>query len=154
MKPPDFIERDEIMNNRHITLPAGFKAAATACGIKKNGKNDLAVIAADTDTSAAIVTTSNQIFGAPIEWDRQILPKGFGKIRAMVINAGNSNVCTGKEGVRNAKTMAARADLGIIRMVLGDAGTFLFKPEFTAEGISDLLYQLDSTIQELSNRAP
>jgi len=54
----------------------------------------------------------------------------------------------------NAKTMTARADLGIIRMVLGDAGTFLFKPEFTAEGISDLLYQLDQTIKELANRAP
>ncbi|HNX27518.1 MAG TPA: bifunctional ornithine acetyltransferase/N-acetylglutamate synthase, partial [Phycisphaerae bacterium] len=86
------------MNNRHITIPSGFKAAAVACGIKKSGKHDLAIIAADTDASAAIVTTSNQIFGAPIAWDRQILPKGYGKIRGMVINAGNSNVCTGKQG--------------------------------------------------------
>ncbi len=50
--------------------------------------------------------------------------------------------------------ITAQANLGIIRMVLGDAGTFLFKPEFTAEGIPDLLYQLDQTIKELANRTP
>lgn len=54
----------------------------------------------------------------------------------------------------HAKTITAQAELGIIRMVLGDAGAFLFKPEFTAEGIPDLLYQLDSTIKELTNRNP
>lgn len=54
----------------------------------------------------------------------------------------------------HAKSITAQADLGIIRMVLGDAGAFLFKPEFTAEGIPDLLYQLDSTIKELTNRNP
>jgi ABC-type glycerol-3-phosphate transport system substrate-binding protein len=54
----------------------------------------------------------------------------------------------------NAKMITAQANLGIIRMVLGDAGTFLFKPEFTAEGIPDLLYQLDQTIKELANRTP
>lgn len=56
--------------------------------------------------------------------------------------------------IPQAKPITAQANLGIIRMVLGDAGTFLFKPEFTAEGISDLLYQLDSTIMELSKREP
>ena len=53
-----------------------------------------------------------------------------------------------------AKALPAQANEGIMRMVLGDAGTFLFKPEFTAEGIPDLLYQLDATIKELTNRKP
>ncbi len=53
-----------------------------------------------------------------------------------------------------AKSLPAQADLGIIRMVLGDAGTFLFRPEFTAEGIPGLITQLDATITELSNRKP
>jgi ABC-type glycerol-3-phosphate transport system substrate-binding protein len=53
-----------------------------------------------------------------------------------------------------AKTLSAQATDGIMRMVLDDAGTNLFKPEFTAEGISDLLYQLDSTIKELTARKP
>jgi hypothetical protein len=56
--------------------------------------------------------------------------------------------------IPQAKSITAQANLGIIRMVLGDAGTFLFKPEFTTEGIPDLLYQLDSTIMELSKRNP
>jgi multiple sugar transport system substrate-binding protein len=53
-----------------------------------------------------------------------------------------------------AKSLPAQANGAIIRMVVEDAGTFLFKPEFTAEGIPDLLYQIDSTIKELSNRKP
>lgn len=53
-----------------------------------------------------------------------------------------------------AKSLPAQANGAIIRMVVEDAGTFLFKPEFTAEGIPDLLYQVDSTIKELSNRKP
>ena len=94
-------------NSRHITLPEGFRAAGVACGIKSSGKRDLAIIAADRDASTAIVTTRNQIVGAPITWCRQILPRGYGKTRAMVINAGVSNVCTARRGLEDAKTMAA-----------------------------------------------
>ena len=96
------------MNNaRHITLPQGFRAAGVACGIKASGNRDLAIIVADADASAAIVTTRNQIVGAPITWCRQILPRGYGKIRGMVINAGVSNVCTAKRGLDDARTMAS-----------------------------------------------
>jgi glutamate N-acetyltransferase/amino-acid N-acetyltransferase len=96
------------MNNaRHITLPEGFRAAGVACGIKGSGKRDLAIIAADTDASTAIVTTRNQIVGAPITWCRQILPHGYGKTRGIVINAGISNVCTARQGLNNARRMAA-----------------------------------------------
>ncbi|MCK5113876.1 MAG: bifunctional glutamate N-acetyltransferase/amino-acid acetyltransferase ArgJ [Phycisphaerae bacterium] len=91
---------------RHITLPAGFSAAGVECGIKPSGKKDMAIIAADRDCSVAVVTTSNQITGAPIQWIRSILPRGAGKARGMVINAGNSNVCTGKAGLADAKAMA------------------------------------------------
>jgi multiple sugar transport system substrate-binding protein len=58
------------------------------------------------------------------------------------------------EIVPEVKTIPSDANTAIMRMVLGDAGTYLFKPEFTADGISDLLYQLDSTIKELSDRKP
>ncbi len=53
-----------------------------------------------------------------------------------------------------AKSLPAQANGAIIRMVVEDAGTFLFKPEFKAEGISDLMSQLDSTIKELTARKP
>ncbi|MFP4106222.1 MAG: bifunctional glutamate N-acetyltransferase/amino-acid acetyltransferase ArgJ [Phycisphaerae bacterium] len=91
---------------RHITLPKGFVASAVACGIKQSGKPDLAIIAGEKDVSAAIVTTSNQIVGEPIKYCRNVLPKAAGKIRGIVINAGNSNVCTGKRGYRDAERMA------------------------------------------------
>jgi len=93
-------------NARHITLPAGFKAAGVASGIKASGNRDVAIIAADCDASTAIVTTRNQIVGAPIIWCRQILPRGYGKTRGMVINAGVSNVCTAQRGLDDARTMA------------------------------------------------
>jgi len=92
---------------RHITLPAGFVAGAVACGIKPSGKKDMAIIAADRDCSVAVVTTSNQIIGAPIQWVRSNFPRGAGKGRGIVINSGISNVCTGKTGLADAKTMAA-----------------------------------------------
>lgn len=91
---------------RHITLPGGFVAAAAECGLKSSGE-DITIIAAERDAAAAIVTTRNQIVGAPITWCRSVLPRGYGKVRGIVINSGCSNVCTGKAGLADAKTMAA-----------------------------------------------
>jgi len=91
---------------RHITLPAGFLAAGVRCGIKQRGE-DLAIIAAQKDAAAAVVTTRNQVVGAPVLWIRRILPRGYGKVRAFVINSGCSNVCTGAGGLKDAETMAA-----------------------------------------------
>ena len=95
---------------RHITLPAGFVAGATASKLKHSGKVDLAIIAAtDGLVPTAVVTTQNQVVGAPVRWCRSVLPKGFGLTRGLVVNAGNSNVCNGKPGDRDAAEMAALA---------------------------------------------
>ena len=92
---------------RHITLPGGFAAAGVACGIKLSGREDLAIIASEADAACAVVTTRNQVVGAPVQWIRQILPGGCGRVRGIVINAGNSNVCTGRGGLNDARAMAA-----------------------------------------------
>ena len=94
-------------NRRHITAPKGFAAAGVRCGIKQSRKEDLAIFAAERDAACAIVTTQNQVVGAPILYCRQIMPRGCGKARAMVINSGCSNVCTGAAGLKDARTMAA-----------------------------------------------
>ena len=94
---------------RHITLPAGFVAAGVKCGIKASGKEDLALIAGDGPLAAALLTTSNQVVGAPVLWCRKVLPAGCGRVRGIVINSGNSNVCTGRRGHRNTQAMAAQA---------------------------------------------
>ncbi len=91
---------------RHITLPAGFVASGVKCGIKTTGAEDLAVIAAGKPVAAAILTTSNQVVGAPVIWCRKVLPRGYGKIRGIVINAGVANVCTGRRGLADAEAMA------------------------------------------------
>jgi len=96
-----------VPNVRHITLPAGFAAAGVPCGVKTTGQEDLALIAADRPVPAAVVTTSNQVFGAPVAWCRKVLPAGFGRLRGIVINSGCSNVCTGRRGERDAEAMAA-----------------------------------------------
>ncbi len=93
---------------RHITLPKGFLAAGVACGIKESGQEDLSIFAAQADASVAFVTTQNQIVGAPIQYCRQTFPRGRGRARAMVVNSGCSNVCTGKAGLRDAESMARR----------------------------------------------
>ena len=93
---------------RHITLPGGFVAAGVACGIKQSGREDLAIVAAERDAAAAIVTTRNQVVGAPVLWCRRVLPRGYGRARAFVINSGCSNVCTGRAGLKDAEAMAAR----------------------------------------------
>ncbi|MFW6155002.1 MAG: bifunctional glutamate N-acetyltransferase/amino-acid acetyltransferase ArgJ [Planctomycetota bacterium] len=93
---------------RHITVPAGFVAGAVHCGLRSTDREDLAVIAAtDGPVPAAIVTTTNQVVGAPVRWCRAVMPKGHGRLRGVVVNAGNSNVCNGRRGDRDAATMAA-----------------------------------------------
>jgi glutamate N-acetyltransferase/amino-acid N-acetyltransferase len=90
---------------RHITAPAGFLAAGVRCGVKSRGE-DLAVIAAEGPAACAAVTTQNQVAGAPVQWCRSVLRRGRGRMRGIVINAGCSNVGTGKAGLRDAETMA------------------------------------------------
>ena len=93
---------------RHITLPAGFIAAGVKCGIKESGKEDLAIIAAERRAAAALLTTRNQVVGAPVLWCRRALPRGYGRVRGIVINSGNSNACTGPAGLRDAEDVARR----------------------------------------------
>ncbi len=94
------------MATHHITVPAGFVAAGVAAGIKANGAEDVAIFSAERDVSTAVLTTRNQVVGAPVLWCRQVMPAGRGRARAMVVNSGCSNVCTGRRGLRDAEEMA------------------------------------------------
>jgi len=94
-------------NTGHITLPAGFVAGAVHCGLKTTAQEDLAIIsAADGAVATAIVTTTNQVIGSPVRWCRRRLPRGHGRARAVVVNAGNANTCNGKRGDRDAAATA------------------------------------------------
>jgi glutamate N-acetyltransferase/amino-acid N-acetyltransferase len=87
-----------------ITAPKGFRAAATAAGIKNEGL-DLALIVADWGCSAAAVFTTNRAQAAPVIVSREHLAAG--QARAVVVNAGCANAGTGEQGLRDAREMAA-----------------------------------------------
>jgi glutamate N-acetyltransferase/amino-acid N-acetyltransferase len=89
-----------------VTAPAGFRSAAVACGIKKTGATDLAVIAADASATAAAIFTTNLAQAAPVLVSRRHLAVADGTARAIVVNAGCANACTGEQGLANAERMA------------------------------------------------
>ncbi|HEX7009659.1 MAG TPA: bifunctional glutamate N-acetyltransferase/amino-acid acetyltransferase ArgJ [Phycisphaeraceae bacterium] len=88
---------------RHLTLPRGFYAAGTTCGIKASGLPDLALIAADRPCAAAGVFTRSRTPGAPLIVSRRHL--GTGRASAIIINSGNANASTGQAGLRDAREM-------------------------------------------------
>lgn len=85
-------------------IPDGFRFAGVSCGIKASGKLDLALIATNQDAVAAGVYTTNIIHASSIDWNRDITPTD--QFRALVINSGNANACTGSEGEANNRKMA------------------------------------------------
>ena len=82
----------------------GFRSMGVATGVKK-GRPDLALIVSDVpDTVAAAVFTQNAFAAAPVHLGRQHVADG--NLQAIVVNAGNANACTGRQGLRDALQMA------------------------------------------------
>ncbi|HMD42932.1 MAG TPA: bifunctional glutamate N-acetyltransferase/amino-acid acetyltransferase ArgJ [Candidatus Acidoferrum sp.] len=79
-------------------LPRGFRFSATACGLKKTGALDLALLASDVPASAAAVFTQNLVVAAPVTVSKAHLRASKGCMRAVIINAGNANCATGTVG--------------------------------------------------------
>lgn len=93
-------------------LPAGFKAAGLHCGIKSDAnKFDLCLITSDQPASLAGVFTQNKVCGAPVKISRQRVPRATG--RAVVINSGNANACTGERGDTDANWMTEQTAAAI-----------------------------------------
>jgi glutamate N-acetyltransferase/amino-acid N-acetyltransferase len=90
--------------NVGITAPLGFQAAGIHCGIKKPGLLDLALCVSDVSGPIAGVFTKNRVAAAPVLLDRRHLRSHCG--RAIIVNSGNANACTGEQGLVAAKTMA------------------------------------------------
>ncbi len=86
---------------------AGVRLGAAAAGIRYQGRNDLVMMELDAGTTVAGVFTSNKCPGAPVDWCRAAL-KG-GRARAVVVNAGNANVFTGRAGREACAATAAAA---------------------------------------------
>jgi glutamate N-acetyltransferase/amino-acid N-acetyltransferase len=91
-----------------VSGPQGFRAAGVAAGIKSNGRPDLALVVNDGPRFAAAgVFTRNKVKAAPVLWSQQVLADG--RLRAVVLNSGGANACTGPEGFQTAHATAERA---------------------------------------------
>jgi len=91
-----------------VTAPQGFRAAGIAAGIKAGGRPDLALVVNDGPRHAAAgVFTRNKVKAAPVLWSEQVLVTG--RLRAVVLNSGGANACTGPEGFQTAHATAEKA---------------------------------------------
>jgi glutamate N-acetyltransferase / amino-acid N-acetyltransferase len=93
-----------IIESGSVTLPRGFRAAGIACGLKKNGQPDLAVLVSDLPARSAGVFTQNVVKGHSLQLSQQNIRGGIA--RAVVINSGNANACVGEPGMADARQMA------------------------------------------------
>ena len=87
-----------------VTWPRGFASAGTSCGIKTDGSPDLGLLVCDRPASWAGTFTRNAAAAACVEWCRSRLG---GTVRAIVVNSGNANACTGTAGVKAVREVAA-----------------------------------------------
>ncbi len=88
-----------------VTRPLGFRAAGVAAGIKESGSADVAVVINDGPSAAAAgVFTSNRVKAAPVLWSQQILAGGI--VRAVALNSGGANACTGPAGFQDTHQTA------------------------------------------------
>ncbi len=90
-----------------INYPEGFRAAGAACGLKPDGRPDIALIASDRACTAAGVFTTNRVKAAPVLYDQAILAASDPQIRAVIINTGSANACTGADGLARTRQTAA-----------------------------------------------
>lgn len=139
-------------------LPQGYRVAGVHCGVKRSPeKPDLTLIVSDREATAAGVYTQNLVFAAPVGWDRAHTPGGG--FRAVVINSGNANACTGAQGDADAQRMAelaaatcgAKAEQALV-LSTGVIGHFL-PMERIAAGIQAAAGQLQASDEALATAA-
>ena len=90
-----------------VTLPQGFRASGATAGLKPSGRPDVALLVNDGPAHAAAgVFTRNKVKAAPVLWSQQVLTTG--RLRAVILNSGGANACTGPEGFQTAHATAER----------------------------------------------
>jgi glutamate N-acetyltransferase / amino-acid N-acetyltransferase len=101
-----------------VTAAAGFRAAGVKAGIKQSGQPDVAVVINDGPAHAAAgVFTSNRVQAAPVIWTRQVVAGGL--VRAVVLNSGGANACTGPDGFADTHHTAERL-AGVLGVSAGE----------------------------------
>ncbi|MGD9383888.1 MAG: bifunctional glutamate N-acetyltransferase/amino-acid acetyltransferase ArgJ, partial [Desulfobacterales bacterium] len=125
----------------------GFKAAGIASGLKKNGQKDLGLIYSQVPANVAGLFTKNRVKAAPVLLDMELVKSG--SCRAVIVNSGNANCCTGEQGLRDAKTMAylAASELGISNELVFVASTGVIGEPLPIEKIKAAIPDLVRSLQ-------
>ncbi len=139
-------------------IPQGFYFAGHACGIKADpAKLDLALFVSERPCAAAGVFTQNRVVGAPVQVSRRRVPGAA--VRAVVINSGNSNACTGERGLEDARWMtqqiAARLETSpesVLVCSTGVIGHFLPR-EKLERGFPEVVANIESSSAALERAA-
>jgi glutamate N-acetyltransferase/amino-acid N-acetyltransferase len=101
-----------------VTAAAGFRASGIVAGIKLSGGRDLALVVNDgPGDAAAAVFTANRVKAAPVRWSEQVIADG--RLRAVVLNSGGANACTGPAGFADAHATAERV-ADVLRIGAGE----------------------------------
>ncbi len=94
------------MSEMNFVMPKGFLAGGGVAGIKQSGTEDLAVIYSESPATGAAVFTRNAFAAAPVLYSKNVISGNPHGLRAVVVNSGNANACTGDRGLEDAGTMA------------------------------------------------
>ncbi len=90
-----------------VATARGFRVAGISAGIKANGNPDLMLLVSDTPSQAAAVFTTNKVLAAPVLVSQAHLQRSGGAVRAIIVNSGCANACTGDQGMQDAREMTA-----------------------------------------------
>ncbi|QUH30977.1 bifunctional ornithine acetyltransferase/N-acetylglutamate synthase [Vallitalea guaymasensis] len=140
-----------------VTAAKGFLAGGVHCGAKRKNK-DLAIVHTKTPANMAATFTTNIVKAAPVLWNKKIFDDGS-TVKAIVVNSGNANACTGKIGMTHANEMAAKTGevLGIDEeeVLVASTGVIGVKLpiDIICNGIVDLSDKLGDTEQSADDAA-
>jgi glutamate N-acetyltransferase / amino-acid N-acetyltransferase len=149
-----------------VVAPKGFKAAGVFCDIKRLGtgkgsnkgdKRDLALIVSDTPATVAGMFTTNQVCAAPVKVCVERVKRG--KAQAIVVNSGNANACTGRQGLADAREMAGFTERALLlpngSALVGSTGRIgvTMPMDNLRAGIIEAAVELGSSIEHAAHAA-
>jgi glutamate N-acetyltransferase/amino-acid N-acetyltransferase len=141
-----------------VTAPQGYLAAGVAAGIKKKGL-DVAVLFSGRPASAAALFTTNQVQAAPVLLSKKHLKLANGRIRAVLVNSGCANACTGEKGMQDAmisaRSLASLLGIDASQIIVASTGVIgeLLPLRSFLKGISTAVASLNSSGGNAAMRA-
>lgn len=102
-----------------LQIAQGFRVAGVHAGLKPAGKLDMALVVSDTPCTAAGVFTTNQVKAAPVLYDQEALARPAADVRAVVVNTGSANACTGDDGLANTRATVSQV-AGVVGCAPGE----------------------------------